>query len=568
MKFGVQLYGPLSCMQGDDEENHALEHLRCLAGAGITQVEPCVNVGCYMPEAVVWEIDWLMEHWGEIREMGLEIFSIHPLGSELLQETERLVELAKLLGLRQYVVKTPLDCPLQQAALNYMKLADRLAEDSVALLLHNEFQDIQIKVGGKTAYERLLDLCMDKVGAQVDVGWVQAGGENPLEFLRRNAWRVKSLHHKDFHGGAEPSEAPIGTGTVDLAACFRFAQHRNIPQLIDQEHFGADVPGELCEISRKLNGWVYDRSTTVSYLNIYDTETGQVQTVAGFDRVIEAPNWLKKSDTILFNSEGHMYRYDLPTGAELLLDTGICDQCNNDHVVSPDEKYIAVSHNDEAGGYASRIYLVPITVEALPQPKHTEGGATFSFPISGSPEPCRTRLVTPQSPSYLHGWSPDGKELAYCAFREIDGRQEVDVYTIPVEGGTERRLTGGGFNDGPEYSPDGKHIWYNSTRSGLMQIWRMDRDGKNQTQITKNERNNWFGHLSPDGTKVVYLSYGPEQLEAHEHLPNMPVELWLMDADGKNQRKILSLFGGQGSINVNSWAGDGRRFAFVSYEVL
>lgn len=144
----------------------------------------------------------------------------------------------------------------------------------------------------------------------------------------------------------------------------------------------------------------------------------------------------------------------------------------------------------------------------------------------------------------------------------------MDVYTIPVNGGAEKRLTKGGFNDGPEYSPDGKYIWYNAANSGLMQVWRMERDGGEQTQITENRRNNWFPHVSPDGKRVVYISYGPEQLEPHEHLPNMPVELWLMDADGENQHKILSLFGGQGSINVNSWAGDSMRFAFVSYAIL
>lgn len=95
----------------------------------------------------------------------------------------------------------------------------------------------------------------------------------------------------------------------------------------------------------------------------------------------------------------------------------------------------------------------------------------------------------------------------------------------------------------------------------------MDRDGGNRTQITKNNRNNWFPHLSPDGSKAAYLSYGPEQLKPDEHLPNMPVELWMMNADGTDQHRILSMFGGQGSINVNSWAGDGERFAFVSYEM-
>lgn len=117
------------------------------------------------------------------------------------------------------------------------------------------------------------------------------------------------------------------------------------------------------------------------------------------------------------------------------------------------------------------------------------------------------------------------------------------MYTIPVNGGAEKRLTKGGFNDGPEYSPDGKYIWYNATNSGLMQVWRMERDGGEQTQITENRRNNWFPHVSPDGKRVVYISYGPEQLEPHEHLPNMPVELWLMDADGENQHKILSQIG-------------------------
>lgn len=541
MRFGVQLYGPLNNMRGG-----VMEKLRALAEAGITEVEPCVAAESVPgQEDVFWPIDWLMEHGEEIKGLGLAVYSAHVFARDLAGEAGRLKELAEKLGMRQFVVKSPqkiTEASLHQAALTYMKVADQLAEAGVSLLLHNEAGDIETKVAGMTAYERLLDLCMGKVGAQVDVGWVKFGGEDPAEFLRRNAWRVRSVHHKDFGPGTEPVDVPIGSGEVDLAACFRFAMARDIPQLIDQEHFGPDVPGELAGACGLLNRFPYSgRENTVSYLNTYDTETGEVRTLARFDRVIEAPNWLKKSDTIIYNSEGHMYAYDIAAGTETMLDTGICDQCNNDHVVSPDEKFIAVSHNDAGDGYASRVYIVPL-----------DGG-----------EP---RLVTPDTPSYLHGWSPDGEELAYCAFREVEGKLEVDVYSIPTAGGKERRLTSGGFNDGPEYSPDGKHIWFNSTRSGLMQVWRMDRDGQNPVQVTNNRRNNWFGHLSPDGKKVVYISYGPEQLEAHEHLPNMPVELWMMDIDGGDQHKILPLFGGQGSINVNSWAGDSRRFAFVSYE--
>lgn len=543
MKFGVQLYGPLNNMQGE-----VLEKLTALAKAGITEIEPCMTTGPILGlEGVIWPADWLLAHVEEIRDMGLRIVSIHVFAENLVQSMDKLKAIAEKTGLKQFVVKTPensTESILQQTALNYMKAADMLETFGVRLLLHNEAGDIQTKIAGKTAYEHLLDLCMGKVGAQVDVGWVQFGGEDPVAFLERNAARVQSVHHKDFGAGREPIDVPVGTGNVGLAACFRFAQSRDIPQLVDQEHFGSDVPGELQKVCRMLNGFAQNRKDTVSFLNVYDVKTGAVRTVASFDRVIEAPNWLKNSDTILYNAEGHMYAYDLNTNTERLLDTGSCDQCNNDHVVSPDETELAVSHMTfDNGGFTSRVYIVPM-----------KGG-----------EP---RLVTPNSPSFLHGWSPDGTEMAYCAFRDIDGRQEVDVYTIPVNGGAEKRLTKGGFNDGPEYSPDGKYIWYNATNSGLMQVWRMERDGGEQTQITENRRNNWFPHVSPDGKRVVYISYGPEQLEPHEHLPNMPVELWLMDADGENQHKILSLFGGQGSINVNSWAGDSMRFAFVSYAIL
>ena len=86
-------------------------------------------------------------------------------------------------------------------------------------------------------------------------------------------------------------------------------------------------------------------------------------------------------------------------------------------------------------------------------------------------------LVTPTGPSYWHGWSPDGQTLAYCAERG----GEFDIYTIPVEGGTETRLTTAkGLDDGPEYSPDGKWIYFNSVRTGTMQIWRMRPDGSEQ----------------------------------------------------------------------------------------
>lgn len=281
-----------------------------------------------------------------------------------------------------------------------------------------------------------------------------------------------------------------------------------------------------------------DRDTSI--LEIYDLEKGESREVVRFDRLIEAPNWSRDGKSLFYNSRGEIYRYDLEKGTEEKLDTGLCRNCNNDHVLSPDGRSIAVSHSEES--WMSRVYIVPI----------------------GGGEP---RLVTENCPSFLHGWSPDGETLAYCAFRDME--KGGDIYTIPVSGGEERQLTfTEGLNDGPEYSPDGKHIWFNSVRSGLMQAWRMNADGSEQTQMTFDEGwNTWFPHISPDGKKVVMIAYKKGDLKPGEHLPHKWVELRLMDTDGSRLKTLLTLFGGQGTINVNSWSPDSKRFAYVRYEL-
>ena len=193
---------------------------------------------------------------------------------------------------------------------------------------------------------------------------------------------------------------------------------------------------------------------------------------------IEAPNWLADGKTLIYNSGGRLYRIPAAGGKPEVIDTGFATRCNNDHGVSPDGTQLVISDQSQ-GDRKSRIYTLPVA--------------------GGTP-----KLVTPTGPSYWHGWSPDGKTLAYCAERN----GEYDVYTIPVDGGPETRLTTAkGLDDGPEYSPDGKHIYFNSDRTGRMHIWRMKADGGDQEQVTDDEFNNWFPHPSPDGRTLVFLSY-------------------------------------------------------------
>ncbi len=287
----------------------------------------------------------------------------------------------------------------------------------------------------------------------------------------------------------------------------------------------------------KINLW--DRSHDRSILQAYRMDTGECETLAEFEYLIEAPNWSPDGQSLVYNSRGRLYRFCLATGESREIDTGFAGNCNNDHVLSADGQSVAISHGTKEDGQ-SRVYTLPAA--------------------GGTP-----RLITPLAPSYLHGWSPDGKTLAYCAQR----KGEFDVYTIPAEGGEETRLTHApGLNDGPEYDSAGEYIWFNSVRAGLMQAFRMKADGSEQTQMTFEEDwNIWFPHISPDGQWVVVLGYRKGDVEPGEHVPHKNVELKLMPAAGGPLKTIVSLFGGQGTINVNSWSPDSKSFAFVRYEI-
>ena len=286
-----------------------------------------------------------------------------------------------------------------------------------------------------------------------------------------------------------------------------------------------------------LRQWIAQRDS-FSILETVDVFSGERKILKEFDHVIEAPNWTKDGKHLVFNSNGRMFTYEMASGEVKEIDTGFAIDCNNDHVLSPDNSELAVSHftNEDA---TSRIYILPL------------GGGT-------------PKLVTEKGPSYLHGCSPDGKRVAYCAER---GGQ-YDIYTISVDGGEETQLTNlPGLDDGPEYSPDGKYIWFNSVRSGLMQVWRMEADGSNPTHMVQEESNDWFPHVSPDNQWVVYIAYKKGDVDAGDHPANKNVELRLIPTEGGAAKTILSLFGGQGTINVNSWSPDNRTIAFVSYRL-
>ncbi len=285
-------------------------------------------------------------------------------------------------------------------------------------------------------------------------------------------------------------------------------------------------------------GFKRGRDPFGSRLEILDIGSGHRRIIYSAEQVFEAPNWTQDGKALIFNKDGGLYRFDLATGTPELIDTGEVVRNNNDHVLSFDGSRLAISSHGETD-MLSRVYTVPV-----------QGG--------------RPKLITPKGPSYLHGWSPDGKFLVYTGQR--DG--QFDIYRIPAQGGKEERLTDTpGLDDGPEYSPDGRYIYFNSVRSGRMQLWRMRPDGSHPEQMTEDEYNNWFPHISPDGKWVVFISYLVGEAEPGDHPAARRVYLRTIPLDGGRPKVLAYLYGGQGTMNVPSWSPDSRQLAFVSNTV-
>jgi hypothetical protein len=272
-----------------------------------------------------------------------------------------------------------------------------------------------------------------------------------------------------------------------------------------------------------------------SNLEILDVVSGHRKVVYRVPDSLQAPNWTSDGRALIYNRNGRLYRFDLARNSPVAIDTGFAVNNNNDHVLSFNGKMAGISNHSQENRNKSIVYVLPV-----------EGGTP--------------RRITATGPSYLHGWSPDGKFLIYTGERN----GEFDIYKMSVSGGDETRLTTAkGLDDGSEYSPDGKYIYFNSVRSGAMQIWRMKPDGSAPEQITNDDYNNWFPHVSPNGQWICFLSFSKD-VAPGDHPFYKRVYLRLMPIAGGPAKVVAYVYGGQGTINVPSWSPDSKRVAFVS----
>lgn len=275
-------------------------------------------------------------------------------------------------------------------------------------------------------------------------------------------------------------------------------------------------------------------------IRVYDILSGLTRTVfESAETLFEAPNWTRDGRLIV-NGDGVLWTLPIdgsapPTAVRI---DGV-PALNNDHVLHPSEQRVFVSAND------FHLYEAPLA-----------GGTA--------------RRITPDDGAlhFLHGVSPDGSTLAYVRLTPADGNwwATATIHEIGVDGTGDRAVTTHpGPADGPEYSADGEWIYYNTEQfePGRAQIARVRRDGTGLEQLTFDHRVNWFPHISPTGERAAYLSF-PDGTQGHP--ADKAVHLVLVTGDNWRDGHVIASFnGGQGTINVNSWAPDGRAFSYIDY---
>jgi TolB protein len=279
---------------------------------------------------------------------------------------------------------------------------------------------------------------------------------------------------------------------------------------------------------------LYSTLQTIEFTNQYRRAV-VIRTVPTY---MQSADWAPDGKSILVYEGGRIERipYLTPDGGGQPQPIAVraLVGCSGNFGLSPDGKLLAVSCSRAPGGL-HQVYLLPAA-----------GG--------GAPR----QLTRGALASFFHAWSPDGKIVAFTR----GAASRADIFTVPTTAGQETRLTRDTVNDGPVYSPDGQYIYFDSSRSGMTQIWRMRADGSEAEQMTDDDFLNSSPHLSPDGSTLAFLSQPAGRGSGFG-----PAVVRVMRFDDGLIQSVVELRGDRGSFSMQPW-GNAKRFAFITYQEL
>jgi dipeptidyl aminopeptidase/acylaminoacyl peptidase len=149
--------------------------------------------------------------------------------------------------------------------------------------------------------------------------------------------------------------------------------------------------------------------------------------------------------------------------------------------------------------------------------------------------------------------SPDGRSVVFVV-RATDlaaNRGATDLWLVGTDGSGLRRMTSHSASEGnPRWAPDGKTIYFLSTRSGSSQIWQIAVGGGEATQVTNLPLDAGSFRMSPDGNRIVFSA---------EVFPGKSIEetVRLLDEQSK-QKASGKIYESLLFRHWDTWA-DGRR---------
>jgi WD40-like Beta Propeller Repeat len=126
-------------------------------------------------------------------------------------------------------------------------------------------------------------------------------------------------------------------------------------------------------------------------------------------------------------------------------------------------------------------------------------------------------------------WSPDGTHLAYQVF-PFGHQDQVNIWISDLSA-SPTNITSNAEADSPEWSPDGLKLAFESVRTGDSDIFTMDANGSNQTDLTQMTRDQTLPLWSPNGNSILYT--GPIN-------GTSSTAIWTMNSDGSGQQAITS----------------------------
>ena len=176
--------------------------------------------------------------------------------------------------------------------------------------------------------------------------------------------------------------------------------------------------------------------------------------------------------------------------------------------------------------------------------------------------------------------SPDGASAVYVLSETLgkgdEERQATSLWQVSTRGGRSRRLTGeAGDDSNPRFAPDGRSVYFLSTRSNVPQIYRIALDGGEADRLTDLPQGVGAFDLSPDGKTLAFSALaapppppGPNdhkriarawfRMDGMGYLQDLGQALYLMPSRGGKAKAVTEH---DGVILGLAWSPNGSRIA-------